>query len=42
MDLFTTIFWWFGVTLFTVSATLFYGLLSYTIFKDIKEALAKK
>lgn len=41
MTTFVEIFWWFGVALFSVSVVLFYGLLSYTIFMDVKEALKK-
>jgi hypothetical protein len=36
MNMFQEIFWWFGITLFTVSIILFYGLLSYKAFQYIK------
>ena len=41
MTTFHEIFWWFGVTLFTVSAILFYGLLSYVLFKGLTDKPTK-
>jgi hypothetical protein len=35
METFHEVFWWFGITLFTVAAVLFYGLLLYTIYAAI-------
>ncbi len=37
MATFHEIFWWFGATLFTVSVILFYGLLSYALFKGLTD-----
>ena len=35
MNTFHEVFWWFGVTLFTVATVLFYGLLVYGVVQHI-------
>lgn len=41
MSTFETIIWWYGVILFTVSCTLFYGMLAYGAFEYFKEKFKK-
>ena len=41
MSTFETIFWWYGVILFSVSVTFFYGTLGYAFFQYLKEKFKK-
>lgn len=42
MATFHEAFWWFGVTLFTVSTILFYGLMGHGLYLYIKDKLTNK
>ena len=41
MSTFDTIIWWYGVVLFTIAVTFFYGTLAYCIGKGIWDYFKK-
>ncbi len=41
MSTFDNIMWWYGVVLFTVATTFFYGTLGYALFQYIKDKFKK-
>jgi hypothetical protein len=42
MTTFETIFWWYGVILFTAGVVLFYGTLAYAVITHMIDLLKKK
>ena len=41
MSTFENIIWWYGVILFSVATTFFYGMLTYMVFEYFKEKFKK-
>jgi hypothetical protein len=41
MSTFDNIIWWYGVVLFSISVTLFYGGLAFMVFQYLKEKFKK-